>query len=238
MKKIRNLVLFAVMVSLGSLFLISCGTGGDDGGSPYSVLGVLSTAPEYSWITIVKNGSIDFSNFLMPITGEVVSTATVTLTNDTIGTSEVMPFSISDGGYGVPSSFPINVGDQLSVAIEIDGDTITGASTLVPNPQYSNLSPDMTFVILPFTASWEVSNTSFEATQTSFRIANQLMTKGYWAIMPISQTSIPVTSAEVSAGDYAMVVEGGNPMNLSGAASGSIIYTTGGILDSALITII
>ncbi|KPJ68580.1 hypothetical protein AMJ44_06135, partial [candidate division WOR-1 bacterium DG_54_3] len=140
--------------------------------------------------------------------------------------------------YIVPSSFPINEGDQLSVAIEIDGDTITGDSTLVPNPEYSNLSPYMTYVTLPFTASWEVSNTSFEATRTSFQIADEFMTKGYWAIMPISQTSIQITSAEVSAGEWGMYVQGGNPMNLSGAASGSIIYTTGGISDFSVINIL
>jgi len=118
MKKIRNLVLFAVMVSLGSLFLISCGTS-KDGGSPYSVLGALGVMEEGSEITldseitIVKNGSIDFSNFPMIITGEVVSTATATLTNDTIGTSEAIPFSITDGAYIVPSSFLICISRQL-----------------------------------------------------------------------------------------------------------------------------
>ena len=236
MKKIRNLVLFAVMVSLGSLFLISCGTS-KDGGSPYSVLGALGVMEEGSEITldseitIVKNGKIDFSNIDMPITGEVVSTATVTLTNDTAGTSEVAPFSLADGSYVVPTTFPMNEGDMVSVRIEIDGDIITGNSTLIPNPDYSNLGPAGSYP-LPYTASWEVSNTSFEASQTMFVIDEAYPgDEGYASLMPISQTSIQITSTQVSTGEYGMFVMGGNPMNLSGAASGSIIYTVGGSPD-------
>ncbi len=236
MKRIRDLILFAVIVSLGGLFLVSCGTSGGGGGSPYSVLGGLSLSNEGSGIEIVKNGKVDISDFDMPITGEVVSTAIVTLTNDTTGTSEVMPFLTSENAYVVPSSFSMKEGDRVSVRIEIDGDTITGDSTLIPNPSYSNLGP--TVATLPFTASWEVSNTSFEASQTLFIIDEvDPGTEGHVAIMPISLTSIQITSAEVSAGYYGMLVLGVNPMNLSGAATGSIIYTTGVVPEPVLVVI-
>jgi hypothetical protein len=231
MKKIRNLVLFAVMVSLGSLFLISCGTGGDGGGSPYSVLGIMTTDTTsigLRAIWIVKNGKIDFSNYDQPITGESwVTDATVTISNETLGTSEVVPFDY--GGYFVSPTFPIIEGNRISVRIEIDSDTITGDSTLVPNPIYYNLGPAV--ATLPFTASWEVAYLppSYEASQTAFEIMGQTTDEGCAVIIPISQTSIQLTSALLSPGQYEMMVMGGNPMNLSGAASGSIIYAVGGV---------
>ena len=234
MKKIRNLVLFAVVVSLGSLFLISCGTGGDGGGSPYSVLGVMSTDTTglgLRAIWIVKNGKVDFSNYDQPITGESwVTDATVTISNETLGTSEVVPFTTYYGaGYFVSPTFPIIEGNRISVRIEIDSDTITGDSTLVPNPIYYNLGPAV--ATLPFTASWEVIHPipSYEASQTAFDIVGQTTDEGHAVIIPISQTSIQLTSALLSPGQYEMGVMGGNPMNLHGAASGSIIYAVGGV---------
>ncbi len=239
MKRIRDLVLFAVIVSLGSLFLFSCGTGGGGGGgSAYSVLGVLSGIQSslYRRIAICKDGSVDLTNHFMPITGEVVSTATVTVTNDTIGTSEAASFSLAYNAYIVPNSFLMREGDRVSVRIEIDGDTITGDSTLIPNPFYSNLGPGG-IQPFPYTASWTVSNTSFEASQTWFSILNMVTPEGFDAIVPIGTLSVAVPSSEVSAGQYYISVMGGNPMNLNGAASGSVIYTVGGVPDDNTVTL-
>ena len=138
MKRIRDLVLFAIVISLGGLFLVSCGTSGGGGGTSYSVLGELNFM---RMIAIVKNGSIDLSNFQMPITGEVVSTATVTVSNETTGSSVVLSFSSTYHWYSVPTAFVMNYGDQISVKIEIDGETITGGPTVVPNAVFSNLGP-------------------------------------------------------------------------------------------------
>lgn len=215
----KKWLLGSALLFVGVIFLVSCSTTGGGGGGIF-VIG------SFSWpqFALFRDGSINFSNPVSSITGEAISGATVTVSNETTGASATLTYR-GNGGYSVSNIFPHVAGESVSVNITTTDETITGGPTVTPDPIYSNLSPYM-FATLPFTASWEVTQGSFEATHTRFIISSS--TEGYQAVVPNSQTSIQITSAEVSAGNYAIMAFGVNPMNLSGAASGSICYVGGG----------
>jgi|GEM_PF-3982910 len=223
----KKAIIGLVLVSLASFVIVSCGGSTGGGGSNISVLGVTSGSP-YVWV--MENGSINFANIATPISGTAITDATVTLTNETQGTSLNLPHSTIPGRYASTAGGAFSAaGDKLALEIETTDATITGSPTEVPNPSYTNGSPAFG-ATRPFTLSWEVGyqgSTTHEATHTYILIVNS-SGQGYQRVIPISQTSVTITSAEVAtAGSYWLSITGVNSMPLTGAKDGSVVYVSG-----------
>lgn len=225
----KKALLGLVLVSLASLVIVSCGGGGGGGGgTDITVLGMTWSFGPYVWL--MKNATINFSNHATPITGTPVTGATVTLTNETQGTSIPLTASSVSGRYVSGSGYNPNPGDKLALEIETADGTITGDPTEVSNPTYIL---NQSFGVRPFTLSWEVTYqgvTTYEPTHTYISVVNTSdPTIGFQRVIPISDTSIPITSAEVTtAGTYWILLNGVNSMPLNGAKSGSVVYVSGG----------
>jgi hypothetical protein len=111
------------------------------------------------------------------------------------------------------------------LSITAKSQTITGNKTTTPNQGFANLSPSSGAVTRPFTISWTVPSATQPASHAWVFVShNSDNKKSYQVVVPISQTSVQITSDHIDAGSYFVGVYGVNSMSLDGARDGSISY--------------
>ncbi len=112
MKK-RILVSFGLLSVIVTIIaaILGCGAINPTGGGGISLLGAYSSP----FFQIYKNGSINFSNFLNPATGEVISDAVITVTNATTGVSTTCVYS--GGSFYYVNNFNHVTGESVSFSL-------------------------------------------------------------------------------------------------------------------------
>jgi hypothetical protein len=220
----KKAIIGLIFVSLVSLVIVSCGTGGNGGTtSNITLLGLLSS---YNIIAVFRNATVNFSDVENAIGGDAVTDATVTASNESSGGTSASLLGGTSGVYTKAGAIA-SQGQDISLKVVSDSDTVTGAPTQVPNPFYN-----VSFFFAgpsPLTITWEVQYNqpvTYEASHTWVTISNS--TEGYQVVVPITTTSIDLSSAEVTPGMYSLVLQGVNPMDLNGAHSNSRVYVGGG----------
>lgn len=188
----------------------------------------------YSWPVIyLTDGGSNFSNPNNPVTGNPITNATVTVSNETTGISRVASYDATARSYTVSSELPHAAGQKVSLTIKTTNEAILGSATATPNPTYSNLNiVNNSTVSRPFTVSWEVTQGTSEATHTWVIIYGSTTSeaKNYQEVIPISQKSVEINASKIKTGgnNFQVVVFGINSMQLKGAKSGSAVYVFGG----------
>lgn len=226
MKKFHIYQIVFVIAVMGTvLFLTSCATVAGGGGR-----GVFA---QFSFpFVYITDGELNFSDSLNPITGSDVKDATVTARNVTTDTSMILSYTSATprGFYTSSSNFSHNPGEQVSLDIQIDDETITGSPTITPDAVYSNLSPvSSSTVSLPFTISWNGAQQTFDASHTWVILFDSTdNTNNFQVVVPFSQTSVDIDSSMIDPGSFSIQVFGVNEMTFTGAHSSSVGYIDGG----------
>jgi hypothetical protein len=221
----KKWLLVLIVLVVGASFLVSCSTstGGGGGTSNLTVAGLLSS---YSKVFVMRNAAVNFSNAFVPVTGDAVIDATVTASNESSGTEEVSITGGTQGIYTYAGQIAAP-GENLSLKVVSDSDTVTGDPTQMPNPFFT-VAPNITGVS-PLTISWQIDynqTVTYEASHVWVTLNGA--TEGYQVIVPASTTSIVISSSEVTPGTYGLQLLGVNPMNLTGANANSMMYVGGG----------
>lgn len=228
MKKIVHMTLVGCSIFLFSLVLYGCMQAVSTPGGYVYVEGWFS----YPVIYLTDGGS-NFSNPNSPVTGTALSNATVIVSNETTGVSTPAVWNASNGYYTPLTQLNHTAGQSVSLSITTTSESIRGAATVTPDPTYANLIPlTGTTVRLPFSITWEVTQGTYETTHTWIVISSSTSTNAaynYQTVIPISQKSLQITNANISAeSGYSISLFGVNVMSLTGAKSGSVVYVGGG----------
>lgn len=219
----KKWLLALIVLVVGTGFLVSCSTSG--GGGETSNLTIAGRLSSYSKVFVMRNATINFSNAAVPITGDAVIDATVTASNESLGvTTSLTGGTLGMYTYAGQIAAP---GENLSLKVVSDTDTVTGDPTQMPNPVFTVSSP----IIgpSPLTISWQIDynqTVTYEASHVWVTLNGT--NEAYQVIVPAGTTSIRLSSSEVTPGNYGLELLGVNPMNLSGAAANSIMYVGGG----------
>jgi hypothetical protein len=225
MKKFSLLHMILMTAVLGPVLLTSSCVTSSGGGH-----GVFA---QFSFpLVYITDGTLNFADALNPLTGDDVTNATVTARNVTTSSSMSLSFTANPtrGFYTSGSNFSHLPGEQVALDIQFDDTTITGSSTLTPNPVYSSLSPaDNDTVSLPFTISWNAAQQAFNASHTWVILFDSGdNTNNFQIVVPFAQTSVNIDSSMIQPGSFSIQVFGVNMMTFSGADSSSVGYVDGG----------
>lgn len=213
--------LLAVMM-LAAFTILGCTTTGG-GGTPLARFSVV-TYFSYPTIYLVANGSVDLTNYWVPVTGEVIKDAVVTVKNETTGLSTVAVWVEPHQAYNTTAEFPHVSGESVSLRIEASGEVLTGGPTVTPNSYVFVTSPlSGATVSVPFTVEWLVSAESYPASHVVLTVYTYTTSEALVTMVPLSTTSYTVTAADISGtGSYYVQVFPVNQMAISNATSDSI----------------
>ncbi len=226
MKKVVLFVSLFCILALG-FFQINCTTSSD---GEYLILWYFSHP--YVFVT---DGAANFSNPNDPVTGTDITGATVTLTNDTTGVSSSTAYTTGTvrNSYQNADGFSHSAGESVSISVVKGSKSYPSSSTVTPISYHSSLVPiESATVTLPFNITWTVTQGAYPCTHTWVQITDYNgatdATKNYQVVVPVSEKSLQITSSNIVAGTYSILVWGVNPMTMSGGAkAGSVGYVSG-----------
>lgn len=182
---------------------------------------------------IVKNGSSNVSNFSDPINGADITNATIIVRNVTTGVNKEAKYNapsgtLKHGFYTISDDLIHEEGQEVAFVATIEGKTITGKPTATPFQAYSDISPvSSSTVARPFKIRWKVINGNHDAKYSRVIIWDLNDTsyiKRYQVFVPITTTTVEITSKEIDYEKISIQIIGVNSMEVTNAASGSVVY--------------
>lgn len=216
----KNFWLASLMLLLLVMTVMSgCTTSSTPG--PVTMLDHVAAFFSWPYVIILKNATAQPNNYWIPISGEAVTNAVVTVANSTTGVSTTCAYNATSQAYIALSALNHVTGESVTLNITHDGQTITGGPTTTPDTSASISSPASNATVSrPFDISWTVNSGASAATHVWITLHNSM--EGYQVFLPITTTTYQITSAMIpTAGNYVLNVYPVNMMTLTGAASGS-----------------
>jgi len=177
-------------------------------------------------IQVIKDGVNQFSNTLyygQAFTGEAVTTAEVTVSNETTGVSTTCAY-VGSGVYYSASQLNHGTGESVSTTVKLGSTTMKGGPTVTPNSSVAITSPASSAVTMPFTVTWTPTAGSSPAGHVWFAVYRYgtATPEIYQTLVPFSQTSFTVTSSMISGKGTAIIsAYPVNKMSFTGAADNS-----------------
>jgi hypothetical protein len=179
----------------------------------------------------LSDGEPNLSDPFDPLTGSDIDTATVTAINEATGQETPLPWTeptgnMRRGSYGgYQTNFPHPAGDEVSIRIEVEDQTVTGEPTVTPDAVATITNPaHMSSVTAPFDITWTMNDGQFPASHVFVFINSEATGDAYMDVVPASSGTYTIDSSKLPqpTGSHKVTVWPTNLMSLGSDVVGNV----------------